>query len=184
MRSFRDIAINESAKIIDNLAIRLDERLTIIYEITPEFSEAIDNYELLNYDNNIKAVFGIKEDNYIDAIWARKGYGPVAYKIAIQLAKDGFLSPNWDRSRITKSAMNVWKEFYDGKGSEDVIKKLEGADETNYLNYTYKLKNKLDLSKNINLHNKFIGKDPYKERIDQLLELGEGLLTKSMRSIY
>ena len=68
-------------------------------------------------------VFGIKEDKYMDAVWARKGFGPMAYMVAMQM--QGIMAPYWNRNHVTKQAEDVWKEFFDGKGSKLVKKELE-----------------------------------------------------------
>lgn len=134
--------------------------------------------------DKILFVFGIKEDMgmiVFDAVWAKKGYGPIAYKVTMSMM--GSLSPVQD-SKITTSAKGVWKEFFDGKGSDDVTKDFFGTDKTNWQRYNYTLKTKVNYSKNLQNHKKFLGKDPYNERKDMMNELADGILVGNMREIY
>ena len=175
-------SIQEAAKPLGSYALRVKEKLTYLYIIDDELTEAIENYDVSEVDSKILFVFGIKEDMYMDAVWAQKGYGPIAYKVAMQIA--GRLAPNWMESQVTPSAQRIWKEFYNGKGSKDVNKELTGVSEDNYRHYQYSLKKKMNLNKNIKLDENFIGKDPYAERRGMMDEIAEGILRSSMRSIY
>lgn len=165
-------------------ALHVNDRLTYLYIADDELDEALSNYDVTTLEEKILFVFGLKDDMYFDAVWAQKGFGPIAYKVAMTISPSGYLAPYWDASRVTKSAQKVWKEFFDGKGSADVEKKLVGTDESNYRNYWYSLKKPLALNKNIAADKKFVGSDPYGERRDQLNDLADSLLVNAMRAIY
>ena len=59
-----------------------------------------------------------------------------------------------------------------------------GVNKDNYRDYWYSLKKPLSLNKNIKADEKFIGKDPYRERRGILNELAESVMRSSMRGIY
>lgn len=176
----------EAAKGLEKYALRSTEGLTYLYVVDDKMIKALEDFDMDGMKSNILFVFGIKDMMYMDAVWAQKGYGPAAYKVAMQTSPSGWLGPYWDSARVTKSAQKVWKEFFDGKGSKDVEKKLiyKGADENNYRSYLYKLKNKMNLSKNIRIDKDFVGKDQFGERRTMLDELANGLLVNEMNKIY
>ncbi len=180
------IAILEAMKNLDNYALYYDENLTYLYKADDELKEALDNFDPEGMEDKILAVFGVKEEMYIDAIWAQKGFGPLAYMLAMQISPSGWLAPNWNRSQITKSAERVWSQFFDGKGSTLVNKELlhEAMEPDNMYNFKYQLKKKLNTSKNIKADKDFVGKDKFGEVRGMLSELAEGNLRNSMRSIY
>lgn len=176
------LTVNEAAQNLDNYALYVDDNLTYLYIADKEFKDAILAYETDGLENKILFAFGIKEDIYMDAVWARKGFGPLAYKVAMQMR--GTLAPYWMESRVTPSAARVWKEFFDGKGSDDVNKELTGVDPKNYRHYWYRLKKKLNYSKNLKIDKDFVGQDKYGEVRSTIQEMADTLLSKSMRSIY
>ena len=180
------IQITEAFKKLDNFALVLDENLSFLYVADDELAQALENYDTENMEDKILLTFGVKEEMYIDAIWAQKGFGPLAYMLAMQISPSGWLAPNWNRNQITASAKKVWKEFFDGKGSNLVIKELihPGMKDDNFFNYKFKMKKKMNVSKNIKIHDKFIGNDKYGEKLGMLSELAEGNLRQSMRGIY
>jgi len=184
MKTFKEMALNEAAKELDKYALRIDEQLTYLYINDNELQEALEIHNMEGMEDKILFVFGIKQDmglNVFEAVYAQKGYGPIAYKTAMQMM--GEMAPSQD-SRITKSAQKVWEEFFSGKGSKDVNKELFGSTEGNWQRYTYSLKKELDYVTNIKNNDNFIGKDPYNEKTNMLNEVADGLLINSMRAIY
>jgi L1 cell adhesion molecule like protein len=107
--------LNEAAMGLGNYALYVSERLTYLYINDNELKEALESYDLSGMEKKVLFVFGIKEDMYMDAVWAQKGYGPIAYKVALSIAPEGVLAPYWQADRVTKSAANIWKEFFNGK---------------------------------------------------------------------
>jgi hypothetical protein len=184
MVSFREF-LNEAAKNLENYALKADERLCYLYKNDDELAGALESYDMTDMEDKILFVFGIKEDmgmNVFDAVYAKRGYGPVAYKTAMTLVST--MAPVQD-SRITKGAEKVWKEFYNGKGSKEVhIETWGSSEDMMWKRSTYSLKKPLNLSKNIKEHENFIGKDPYGERISMLDELADGVLISKMGELY
>jgi hypothetical protein len=184
MKNFRDLVL-EAAKGLDNYALKVDDRLTYLYINDSELQESLGNYDMEGMEKKILFVFGLKEDmgmTVFDAVYAQKGYGPITYKVAMTLANG--LAPVQD-SRITKAAEKVWKEFYNGKGSSEVeIDSWGSSEDMMWKRSTYRLKKPLNLSKNHKAHDKFIGKDPYQEKIGMLDELADGILISKMGEIY
>jgi hypothetical protein len=156
--------------------------LTYLYKADDELAEALESYDMDGMESKIMFVFGIKEDMYMDAVWARKGFGPIAYMVAMQM--QGTMAPYWMESQVTPQAAKVWKEFFNGKGEKLVNKELTGVNPENYRHYWYSLKKPLRLNKNKKIDEKFIGPDKYGERRGMMDELAEGILRQSMRGIY
>ena len=174
--------IVEAVKGVDKHALYTSYGLSYLYKVDDELAQALETFNMEGMESKILFVFGIKEDMYMDAVWARKGYGPTAYKVAMDM--QGTLAPNWMESQVTKQAQNVWKEFFDGKGSKDVKKELTGVSPDNYRHYWYSLKKKMNLRSNKKKDSDFIGTDKYGERRGMMDELAEGILRQSMRGIY
>lgn len=182
MKRFKDV-MNEAAMDLGSYALKTSERLTYLYKNDSELAEAIEAYDTDGMESKILFVFAIKQDmglNVFDAVYAQKGYGPAAYKTAMTMM--GSLAPVQD-SRVTRSAQKIWEEFYSGKGSNGVTKELFGAVD-GWQRNEYKLKKPLNLAKNKKAHEKFLGKDPYQEKIGMLDELADGLLNSKMAGIY
>ena len=175
-------AISEASQNLGSYALFVTENLTYLYEIDDELIEALDSYDMEGMEDKILFVFGIKEDMYFDAVLAKKGFGPVAYKVAMQM--QGKLAPYWDRNKVTASAENVWKEFFDGKGSKDVNKELVGVNKDNYRDYWYSLKKPMKFSKNEKIDKDFIGQDKYGERRGMMSEMADAMLINTMNRIY
>jgi len=175
-------SLNEAAKGMDKYALFTSYGLSYLYKADDELAQALDEYDMEGMESKILFVFGIKENMYMDAVWARKGYGPIAYKVAMEM--QGTMAPNWMESQVTKQAQNVWKEFFDGKGSKDIKLEFIGPSEDNYRHYWYHLKKKLPLNTNKRIDDKFIGPDKYGEKRGMMAELAEGILRQSMRGIY
>jgi len=131
--------IDEAMKGLDDYELFTSYGLTYLYKADDELAEAISSYNMEGMESKIMFVFGIKEDMYMDAVWARKGFGPLAYMVAMQM--QGTLAPNWNYSQITKSAERIWQEFFNGKGEKLVNKELVGSNPESYKSYWYSLKN-------------------------------------------
>ena len=183
--NFREY-LNEAAQNLGKYALRINEDFVYHYNNDSELKESLENYDMENTEDKILFAFEAKDIGtltIIKAIYAQKGFGPIAYEIALSMYKE--LSPTQEKTKITKSASNVWKEFHNGKGTNKVTKKLINADlDDNWQNYKYTLKKKVNYSKNIQIHNRFLGNDPYNEKITMLDELADGILRNKMNEIY
>lgn len=121
----------------------------------------------------------------VEEIWAQKGYGPTLYRLAIQYAGDRGLMPSPIRGQVSAAASNVWKEFYDGKGSQfvNVKSKEDGVHDVEHLDAIYFSKGKqIDTSTAEKNHNKIFNKkrDPYEERLTTLLETADSVLREAV----
>jgi hypothetical protein len=176
--------IFEAMKGLNNYALFTSYGISYLYNADTELSEALESYNVEGMESKIMFVFGIKEDKHMDAIWARKGFGPLAYMVAMEM--QGEMAPYWNANQVTKAAENVWKEFFNGKGSKLVKATImaPGMDESNYRNYNYSLRKKLNLSKNKKINKDFIGKDKFGEKHGMMIEIAESVLRQSMRGIY
>lgn len=100
---------------------------------------------------------------------ALKGYGPLTYEIAMSIIYPNYLTS--DRNWVSDKALNVWKKFYVRENEFDKQKIKETNlmyDKGNYedpdyedsrdyfLNYKYKIKNKIDFSDLVLNHSKTI----------------------------
>lgn len=188
MKTFREMIL-EKAEGLGSFALSYNEFLCYLYINDEELDEALASYDMDGMEKKILFVFTIKElENglmTIGAIYAQKGYGPIAYKTAMKLS--GGLTPTQD-TKVTPEAQKVWEEFLSGKGSNDVkvVTFAEGEEQlANKWKYsTYSLKKNLNVTKNITNHKIFISQDRYGERKSSLDELADTFLSKTMKKIY
>jgi len=124
--------LQEAAKTdISNAALYMDGTMVILY----------DKYQArpwLRRHDEAKvrpALLGVMDLGWssqnkaytVDQSWAKKGYGPVMYRLAMQAAHDDQphvgLMPTPIRNQVSPEAENIWKNFYDGLGSASVTHK-------------------------------------------------------------
>jgi len=124
----------------------------------------------------------------VHKVSATKGYGPILYLLAMQKAKQRKrgLIPYHTPDLVSVEAKNVWKNFFEGKGKELVIKRKVEKDlhQEEYLNYMYSNKENKDLSSSLNLTTQLLKDDPYKEKKDLLVEAFAGYVENAMRKLY
>lgn len=176
------IEMNETFQNLGNNALVMNDKLTFMYKPDQELKDSLDEYDTDNMEDKILFVYSLKEGLYFDAVFAQKGFGPIAYMVAMQ--QQGQLAPYWMESQVTPAAQKIWKEFFNGKGEKFVNKELNGVDPKNYRHYVYSLKKPLNLSKNLKINDRFLENDEYGEKQTMILELADSLLQNSMESIY
>jgi hypothetical protein len=122
----------------------------------------------------------------VEEIWAEKGYGPTLYRIAIQHAGRNGLMPSTIKGQVSPAAENVWKEFYDGKGS-DFVDTKKSADDNHGVEHLdsiyYSNGPQINTSKAEQNHSKIFNKakDPYEEKLTTLLESADSVLQDLVR---
>lgn len=171
-------------KRLTNEALWIDNQMLILYN---------PKVDLESYDMEIieKAIYGAMLVRYnesyevheVSSVRSEKGYGPLVYLLAMQ--EFGGLTPIRTRE-ITPAAKKVWKEFYDGAGKNLVETKdigLEHYDE-DYLNLVYYIQKLINIHAATKRHDKAIGKDPYQEKSNLLLETADSYVANEMRRIY
>ncbi len=161
----------------------------IIYD--PKMRQYLDNE---NWDKSRPYFLGILNlrDNQtydtweVDRIWSKKGYGPLLYLLAMQETGNEGLMPSRVKSQVTPEAKRVWKEFYDGKGSDLVTYEDTEAihHDEDYLNKKYFIDTQIDTSAAQRRHKQVIGQDPYGERFNNFIETADGVIGGEMSEIY
>jgi len=166
------------------------------------YSKSIINpmvdYDYDDMENHILGVIRIRdnmnsdvESMSIDSVYAVKGYGYLMYLIAMHFANDYHgitLSSTHEKSYLTKAAAGVWKEFFDGKGSDYATYSDIGLDvhDDDYLNYGYSIDVNIDrnIKKSIDNHIDLISPDPYGDKSTMIHETADSVLSSEMSAIY
>ena len=179
---------------ISKLGLYIDGTYIILYE-----QEGVgDQVEQTDFDGDgdkiepfIKGVIrlgweGVQKVFKIEEIWAEKGYGPTLYRIAIQHAGRNGLMPSPHKGQVSQAAQNVWKEFYDGKGSDfvDVKKSADDNHEIEHLDSIYYSNGpQINTSKAEQNHSEIFNKatDPFEEKLTTLLETADSILHDAVR---
>ena len=89
--------------------------------------------------------------------------------------------------KISNDAKRVWKEFYDGKGKDDVKKielKIKDEDKEDFLNYSMTNIRKIDTKSMESKNSKLLSNDRYGEKKYILEETAESILFNEMGKIY
>jgi hypothetical protein len=188
--------INEAAERLSaSMALYVDDGDTfiILYNPTAELKTGITDYD---YDETSDDVLGLVTTRWnesyqvieIDSIFAKSGYGPLVSQILMSRYKKEGIAMNRSPSFVSDEAKSMWKEFFDGKGSDLVNKEKIDSEfphhKEDYLNYKFFLKKPIRLSKQVGNHKKFIGDDPYGETETAFVEFADHLLTNKMNDIY
>lgn len=179
----------------DNLALFKSNNLYMLFDPKIKLDPNLDNY-----DESFKYILGVIElrfnDKYncfeVDSISAKQGYGPLMYLIGMTTAGDKGLIPSRINTQVTNDAKNVWKEFYNGKGTQfvNVLDLIDGdnqiADQHNeeFLNKKYTIKKPLSLNKLYGKTQMLLRNDQYGEKEYWLEELANDYLRQEMRGIY
>jgi len=130
--SSEDPLIHEAAKTdISKAALYMDEGMVILYDRHMAMPGLRRNDE----QKVRPALLGVMDLGWssqnkaytVDQSWAKKGYGPIMYRLAMQYAQSDQphvgLMPTPIRNQVSPEAENVWKNFYDGLGSTSVTHK-------------------------------------------------------------
>jgi len=186
MKDFKEYLV-EAAKTLDSHALRIGSGMAYLYIPDSELSQALESYDTNNMESKILFVFTLKDGpRGTETIWAinaQRGYGPIAYKVAMEVS--GGLTPTQEASQMTRGAEKIWMEFYSGLGSKDIEIDTWGDDPTlAWKQSTYRLKRSLNYRRNLMVDKNFIGRDPYEEKRVLLDELADQVLSTSMRGIY
>lgn len=121
----------------------------------------------------------------IETIFAKKGYGPLLYRIVMQLSDDMGIIPN-QTGAVSSAAKKVWQNFYNGAGAQYVDKEPLAKDkyEENYLNVALMTKESLDLSGPIAKDKQMFARDKYGEMATVLEEVADFMIRNKMSDIY
>jgi hypothetical protein len=184
MKDFRGY-LAEAAKELDSHALRIGDGMVYLYVADSGLGQALESFDMSGMERKILFVFTLKDGprgtETIGAINAQRGYGPIAYKVAMEVS--GGLTPTQETSQMTRGAENIWVGFYSGRGSRDVKIDTWGDDEP-WKQSTYRLKRPLNYRRNVMADKAFVGRDPYGEKRTLLDELADQVLSTSMRGIY
>lgn len=173
---------------IDPYALMIEDNIIGLYKHDELDFNSDDLYD--NINDAILAGMEVEESETqegvyeISGVWAKDGFGPILYMIAMELY--GSITP---ANKITKDDKNVWRNFYDGKGSKFVtfssLPDPESAyHDEEYLNLSYDLSKRIKLNKSIKNHKEFIKNDKYGEIETSLLEAIDSKIINAMRNIY
>ena len=175
---------------VSNLALYTDDETIGLYE--PNLmSKGLSEF---NYDKTEESVisginyrFNNKHDAYeIDSILAEKGYGPITYLILMTLAGKHGLMPMTIKGQVSDEAKNVWRNFYEGKGS-NLVEKIPLESSTHdeeYLNHKYIIKSPIDLNVIKQNHEIVIKDDKYHEKIDNIANSIDNKIRNKMNDMY
>lgn len=185
-----DPTVMEDMKSSDDLALFSYENSLFVLYKTEGIESKLKDYDIEGIENHIVAVIDTRPNDEFDAfevhsVWAQKGYGPLIYLVAME--KSGALVPVREKHQISQDAKKIWKNFYDGKGSQyvDYSELEDNAHEEEYLNQRYTLKESpFNITQMEKKNDEALFNNPYGEMEDLLLEAAESILRNRMKDIY
>lgn len=179
----------------NGLALVDNNDMLVIFKPDINFKRSLRK---LNWDeavatNTILGVMGIRDNTVYNSlevgeIWAKHGYGPLLYHIALNKAKDYGLMPTRVTHHLSPEAKSVWKNFYSGIAKDTVTPVKTDAEnhEEDYLNNKYVINKNLPYVRSMIQRGKifFFGDNKYNEQFDMFLELSVFLLKEELNKIY
>lgn len=165
----------------------------ILMKNSPGLKNAINNYDYETIENAIYGVMNIRSNSKYNAlevnkVWARSGYGPLLYYIAMSYSgKAGLMSSRVEK-QVSPEAKSIWSNFHSGVGKDKVNPVPLDSDfrhhPEDYLMNKYVLKSKMNLRNYLLRGKQIVGRDPYGEKFDTIMEVAEGMLDSRMNDIY
>ncbi len=167
-----------------------DPNLLVLIKNIPGLQLALKNYD---YDVIENCVFGVMMTRHntmyraieVDKVWARPGFGPLLYYIAMTYAgADGLMSTRVAK-QVSDKAKGVWANFAgSGKVRAVPIETDSPHHPENYLMQKYVLLEPVNVDPYLKRAKSIIGRDPYGEKETTIIEVAEGLLGGEMNKVY
>jgi len=195
MENFRKF-INEAPKELSKTTgLYLEDSLIVVYDyygmkVSVKRSLGSEKY-MEKVDNAILGAMrlGFRSGNMVvEEVWAQKGYGPLLYRLALEQSSRHGLVPSRIKGEVSDAASNVWKEFYDGKGSEyakhePAKEQIHGVEWLDAVYYPTSEVQGKDIS--IALNKKIFNRttDPYEELETNFLEIAHSKLRDEMSKV-
>lgn len=184
-------SLNEDMSSTNGLALYKPKDADVFVLYNPKtIEQGLKDFDSDEIEPSIYGIIELGEKNgtlIVDRVVANKGFGPIMYLVALQFAGKNGLAPTRIKNQVSDSAKNIWKNFFDGKGSE-YVKSFDLEDnvhDEDYLNKKYVLnKNYSDYNKMINTSNIFLKNDKHSENANQIWGTADSILTNKMREIY
>lgn len=176
----KESELSEDADLnLSDKALYIDDSLIILYN--PDIIDEIKQMDIEKIDKGkIYGVIEIDENDThnsleVKNVFAKNNYGAIMYLLAMNIVGKKGLKPY--SHKITDEAKNIWKNFYDGKGSNYVEKEeIDNNQKEDFLNQIYYLKKNINTKKAENTHKKLFNNDKYGELKDTLIEFADTLL--------
>jgi len=174
---------------LNNLGLCSSGSLVILYDYEA-MKKAIqtsnlDSFKLaivgaIETRDNIK--FGAYE---VSSVWARKGYGPILYLLAVDFADIHGLIPNQNPSHLSSSAKKIWKMFYEHP-DKVLVEPLKQKTLNTEPYLKIKLLKKIKIGKDVAIanHLKLVKNDKYGEILNSIVETADSILNSQMTSLY
>lgn len=145
----------------DNLALaKLDPtlgsgpgELFVLFDSNSMMRQALKSGDSDEAKNHIYGIMKVRDNTLydaheVDSVWARPGYGPLMYLIAMKGSGPRGLMSSRVSDQVTPAAKNVWQNFHSGSGRKFVTHQPLAAQhhEEDYLNRKYVLKAPLNIN--------------------------------------
>jgi len=171
-----------------------DPTFFVLIKNSPKLQSALRRSDVEELENSIYGVMSTRQnDKYnaveVDKVWARQGYGPLLYYIAMSESGSRGLMATRVSNEVSAEAKSVWANFNSGVGKGSVRAIPLDAEGYNhhpedYLMNKYVMINPMDLSALSKRGKAIIGRDPHGEKLVELLEAAESILGQEMNKIY
>tara|TARA_B100000676_G_C17797395_1_gene690335 strand:+ start:177 stop:782 length:606 start_codon:yes stop_codon:yes gene_type:complete len=195
MENFRKF-INEAPKELSKTTgLYLEDSLIVVYDyygVKASIKRSLGSEEHMEkVDNAILGAMslGFRSGNFVvEMVWAQRGYGPLLYRLALEQSSRYGLVPSRIKGEVSDAASSVWKEFYDGKGSEyarhePAKEQIHGVEWLDAVYYPTSAVQDKDTS--IALNKKVFNRtaDPYEELETNFLEIAHSKLRDEMSKV-
>lgn len=175
----------------NSLALFLQGNFIALYQIGSDLRKAITESDYDKFAGFMYGVMTLRDNTLyktkeVESVWARPGYGPFLYLIAMTVAgKDG-LAANRVRGQVTPAANDVWRNFFEGAGKNYVtpIPLNNAHHPEEWLNHKYVINTPIQIQTMVRKSDVIFRRDVHGELKAGFYDMADSLLSNQMRSIY
>lgn len=195
--TFREFVLNEMPmQTGEGLALLVEGgSMYILFQNSMPFQRALlsQNPENQHLENAIFGVLTIRDNTLynsdeVDRVWARKGFGPLMYLIAMQNAGKYGLMSSRVTGEVSNDASTVWRNFYEGAGKKFVkvipLNAEHPHHEVPWLNAKYILKKPFPIGEFIMRGRAAFARDKHSEGRNLFVELADSMLRRKVDDVY
>ena len=172
---YNKLISEEAITDLSKMGLYSEDNMIILYDFNGVFAR-VKKEDITKYITGVVRLdWNGKDKSFeIGEIWAKKGYGPAMYILALEQAGRRGLTPSRIKGQVSAEAQAVWQKFYNGPGQQYATNEpIDTVHGKPFLDSIYHTTGKgVQKDKALRNHQRIFNKkrDPYDELLDKLLE--------------
>jgi len=182
---YNKLIFEEAITDLSKMGLYSEDNMIILYDFNGVFAR-VKKEDITKYITGVVRLdWNGKDRSFeIGEIWAKQGYGPAMYILALEQAGRRGLTPSRIKGQVSAEAQAVWQKFYDGPGQQYATNEpIDTVHDKPFLDSIYHTTGKgVQKDKALRNHQRIFNKkrDPYDELLDKLLETAASQLRDEM----